>query len=171
MCKVLFSIFSTCETDQCGRLKSVKRNLMSLFSAFEPFCFLNKTLSLLNLEGNRKGRQSCLEDGLRRNNDNTQNPFIVMMSLGLQSNRGGTGSSPWGCKESDMTEQLNTSVFQVIAFNYRLGRSHAKSHCQKLVVLKICFSCITIIIMNRNTSDKNQSELHEHPKFSLWEGV
>lgn len=88
MYKVLFSIFSTCETDQCGCLKSVKRNLMSFFSAFEPFHSLNKTLSLLNLEGNRKGRQSCLEDGLRRNNDNTQNPFIVMMSLGLQSNRG-----------------------------------------------------------------------------------
>ena len=81
------------------------------------------------------------------------------------------GYSPWGRKESGMTEQLNISIFQVIAFNYRLGRRHAKSNCQKFVVLKICFSCIAIIIMNRNSSDKNQSELCEHPKFSLWEGV
>ena len=88
MCKVLFSVFSMCETDQCGCFKSVKRKLMSFFSAFEPFLSLNKTLSLLNLEGNRKGRQSCLEDGLRRHSDNTHNPFIITMSLGLQNNRG-----------------------------------------------------------------------------------
>ena len=81
------------------------------------------------------------------------------------------GYSPWGHKELDITEQLNTSIFQGIAFNYRLGKRHAKSNCQKLVVLKICFSCIAIIIMNRNSNDKNQSELREHPKFSLWERV
>ena len=93
--------------------------------------------------------ENCLENGLRRKRDNTHNHFIIMMSLGLQSNK----------------------YFPNYCFNCRIGRKYAKSNCQKLVALKICFCRITVIIMNRNSSDKNQSKFCEHPKFSLWRGV